>query len=277
MPGRLEPLSRGRLAAALAYLEQRPYENVFVYANFRAQREEGTAGIWCAPDGTIGGCCWIGPQLVPAFDARAEPEAAAAIARAARGQRNLRMLVGPRAAVRAVWRELAVGRHDIALVRERQPLYALEPQHFDDSLAGARDAVGRATLAELDEIAAHSAAMIGGEIDAAPRTDAAFRERTARIIAGDSWWRYRIDGRLVFMCHLGARSPSTVQIQGVWTPPELRGRGYATRGLAAICARLLALHPTVSLYVNEFNTRAIAIYARLGFRVVGEFQTILLR
>ena len=32
---------------------------------------------------------------------------------------------------------------------------------------------------------------------------------------------------------VGARTAVTAQIQGVWTPPALRGRGYATRALAS--------------------------------------------
>jgi len=33
--------------------------------------------------------------------------------------------------------------------------------------------------------------------------------------------------------------------------------------------------PTVSLYVNDYNTRAIAAYHRVGFRQVGTFATVL--
>jgi uncharacterized protein len=64
-------------------------------------------------------------------------------------------------------------------------------------------------------------------------------------------------------------------VQGVWTPPALRGHGYATRALAATTRRLLATTPTVSLYVNDFNTAAIALYDRIGFTRVGELATYL--
>jgi hypothetical protein len=38
---------------------------------------------------------------------------------------------------------------------------------------------------------------------------------------------------------------------------------------------LLASNPTVSLYVNDFNTEAIALYERIGFTRVGELATYL--
>ena len=34
--------------------------------------------------------------------------------------------------------------------------------------------------------------------------------------------------------------------------------------------------PVVSLYVNDFNTRALATYRRVGFERVGTFATVLL-
>ena len=64
----------------------------------------------------------------------------------------------------------------------------------------------------------------------------------------------------------------TLQLQGIWTPPELRGRGLATASLAAICDRLLEVSPTLSLYVNDFNEAAIALYRRVGFGTSAIFR-----
>ena len=61
----------------------------------------------------------------------------------------------------------------------------------------------------------------------------------------------------------------------MWTPPELRGRGLATGSLAAICDRLLEISPTLSLHVNDFNHPAIALYRRVGFEHVSDYQTML--
>jgi predicted GNAT family acetyltransferase len=56
----------------------------------------------------------------------------------------------------------------------------------------------------------------------------------------------------------------------------MRGYGHAPRGMSEICNRLLDEHPTLCLYVNDFNTAATALYERLGFARVGEFQSIFL-
>ena len=36
-----------------------------------------------------------------------------------------------------------------------------------------------------------------------------------------------------------------------------------------------AIAPVVSLYVNDYNTRARASYRRVGFREVGEYASVL--
>jgi predicted GNAT family acetyltransferase len=68
----------------------------------------------------------------------------------------------------------------------------------------------------------------------------------------------------------------TAQIQGVWVAPEWRGRGLASRGMAAVVKDALRRSaPTVSLYVNDYNHAARRVYARCGFRRVGTFATVL--
>ena len=71
-------------------------------------------------------------------------------------------------------------------------------------------------------------------------------------------------------------TPAACQVQGVWVPPELRNRGYAAHGMAAVVvlAREL-LAPVVSLYVNDYNAPARAAYQRVGFEQVGEFMSVL--
>jgi predicted GNAT family acetyltransferase len=95
------------------------------------------------------------------------------------------------------------------------------------------------------------------------------------MIEEQLWWVGESLGRLCFFCNIGPWCPKTVQLQGIWTPPEYRGRGLATAALSAICDRLLDDSPELSLYVNDFNEPAIALYRRLGFEVVSEFRTLL--
>lgn len=76
-------------------------------------------------------------------------------------------------------------------------------------------------------------------------------------------WR---DARgLCFRASVSAITDDAAQISGVYTPPELRGRGIATRALAELCSRLLRRSRRLCLFVNTFNDPALALYRRLGF------------
>ena len=57
-----------------------------------------------------------------------------------------------------------------------------------------------------------------------------------------------------------------------WTKPHPEAFGAA---LAAVLERALALAPSASLYVNDFNVPARRMYQRLGMREVATLQTVL--
>jgi predicted GNAT family acetyltransferase len=85
-----------------------------------------------------------------------------------------------------------------------------------------------------------------------------------------------VDGKVVFKAELAAVTRHTAQVQGVWVDPAWRGRGLGTRAMAAVVRDALRrVAPSVSLYVNDFNHAARAVYARCGFRQVGTFATVL--
>ena len=47
--------------------------------------------------------------------------------------------------------------------------------------------------------------------------------------------------------------------------------------MAAVVRQVHAtFSPLISLYVNDFNYAAVQVYQRVGFRVVGEWATVLL-
>ncbi len=271
----IERLNAANVDETLGYLARRPFDNVYVHWLIASRQVDrnGEVTLWRDRAGRIAGVCYVGVQVVLCGN---DPQACDAFADTARRARSTRMIVGPRAAVERLWSQVCDTFAAPAAVRTSQPVYALERSRTRAAEDGALD-VGRATLEELDEIVPHSAAMIAGEIGGDPaRAGSEFRNRTARIIDHGWWWRARAAGSLAFMCNVGSVSPYTAQLQGVWTPPEMRGRGYATAALAEIARRLLAEHHSLCLYVNDFNAPAVALYERVGFERVGEFQTILL-
>ncbi len=272
-----ESLTSANTDDVLAFLARRPHENVYVHwlvASHQIGRGGGELFVHRDAAGRVAGTCYIGPQIVPCT----EPDdtiALAAFVDGVRRARSSRMFVGERPTVARLWSRTKRSFPAPVAIRTSQPVYAIERARANPDPSGID--VARATLAELDEIVPHSAAMIAGEVGGDPhRATSEFRTRTARIIERGWWWRARVDGRLAFMCNVGSATPYTAQLQGVWTPPGMRGHGYATRALRAICAQLLVEHPSLCLYVNDFNAPAIALYERVGFARVGEFQTILL-
>ena len=82
------------------------------------------------------------------------------------------------------------------------------------------------------------------------------------------------DGGLVSYSAFNARLPDIVQIGGVWTPLELRGRGYGRAVVAGslLEVRELGVQRAVLFAEREDAKRA---YRGIGFRVVGEYGLVL--
>jgi len=270
----LETLTFATTAETLVYLARRPYENVFVaWLIETGQASRGQVVLWRDAAGAVAGVCYYGAQIVPCAD---DGDALDAFAERSRNAREARMFVGPRPAIEAVWTRARAWFPPPRAIRARQLVYALERSSLRAFALDAGGAAARALPDEVDELVPHSAQMISGEIGGDPtRVTPEFRSRCARIVAAGWWWRYRVGQTLAFTCNIGSATALTAQIQGVWTPPSLRGAGHATRGLAAICDDMLRAFPTLTLYVNDFNSAAIALYERVGFERVGEFATIL--
>jgi len=132
---------------------------------------------------------------------------------------------------------------------------------------------------ELDVVLPSCIAMFTEEVGVTPigpDGGAAYRARMADLIAnGRSLARIEPGGAVVFKAEIGAVTPSACQVQGVWVPPEARGRGHASRGMAAVIEAALRIAPVVSLYVNDYNLPARAAYRRAGFTDVGTFMSVL--
>jgi len=269
----IERIVAANVRDAQRYLARAPFETVFLSWLIASGRvNDSDLYLSRADDQTVDGVCLFGGDV----SLHGEPDAVRAFGAHGTTLPSTRLLVGPKAMVDAYWAQVRVRHAPPTRIRTRQPHYVLERETLIGSRADAP--VARATRDELDEFARASAAMVGAEMEIViDPTRPSFRGRVEHLLGSGSWWRYRDPrgGELRFSCTTLARTPYAVQIEEVWTPPHVRGYGYATRGLAAICDMLLDEHPALCLIVNDFNTAAISLYERVGFRRVGEFSSYL--
>jgi len=173
-----------------------------------------------------------------------------------------RMVVGPREICDAFWRGLKL-RQDARISRDHQ-LYTLHSKQLTPS----EDApVQRATRSDLERCCVAAAEMQLEELGVNPMTvdPERFRKRVATLIEHEAIYFLEHGMQIGFQASADSRCVEGVQVQGVITPKELRGRGLASRGLAGMCRLLFEDYPLVTLHVNEENTGAIRLYERLGF------------
>ncbi|SPL97429.1 GCN5-related N-acetyltransferase, FIGfam019367 [[Actinomadura] parvosata subsp. kistnae] len=261
----------------LALLDTDPVANVFVSSRVRAvglnpARLGGQ--MWgFGPRGGLVSLCYAGANMVPV---NAGPEAVHAFADRARKQgRRCSSIVGPVDAVSLLWERLEPHWGRARAIRWAQPVMATssKPDVAADPL------VRRVRPEEFDVLLPACVAMFTEEVGVSPNLGdggALYRTRVAELIRiGRSYARID-DGRVVFKAEVGAVTPQACQIQGVWVAPELRGRGYAVAGMAAVVeAAMSCFAPVVSLYVNDFNHAARAVYRKVGFREIDTFMSVL--
>ena len=282
----VRPLEDVDHTAVLDLCERDPVANVFVSSRVaavgvRPHRLGGELwGYWRR--GRLASACWAGANLVPVEADGAAVEAFAA--RARRQGRRSSSIVGPADAVLGLWEHLEPAWGRAREVRPEQPLLAIH----GDPVAAPDPLVRRTTETDLDVIHPACVAMFSEEVGYSPELGdggVAYRRRVNELVQGGrSFARIEdVDGRrqVLFKAELGAVAPGVVQVQGVWVHPSRRGEGLAAPGMAAVVelTRRYFVHggrpPVVSLYVNSYNTPAVAAYQRVGFTRVGTFATVL--
>jgi predicted GNAT family acetyltransferase len=216
---------------------------------------------------------WCGGQVTPLG---VDHQAVAAFADLLSGwPRVCASLVGPAEGVLSLWEKLCPSWGPDRTVRDDQPLMVL-----DRVPATATDPLVRPVRPdEVDLLFPASVAMYTEEVGVSPVGDdggRGYRARVAELVQAGRAFAKVADGQVVFKAELAVVTRHTVQLQGVWTHPQWRGRGIAAAGLATVVREALRrFAPTVSLYVNGYNEPARRLYDRLGFRRVGTFATVL--
>jgi RimJ/RimL family protein N-acetyltransferase len=179
----------------------------------------------------------------------------------------VRAIISPAHLVETLWSRLRTRVDPPTVVRMNQPVYALTPR------AGLPD-LGRArfsTRYDLDRLVPACAAMHREEvgIDPLERDAAGYRERIRELAELRRSIVLEMDGEIAAKCEFSAVTDSAVQLMGVWTHPRFRRRGLAAELLRETCGHIFLSGKTVTLFVNDFNTPAIALYESLGFERIG--------
>jgi ribosomal protein S18 acetylase RimI-like enzyme len=282
LPGRHRSTAEGirRLASydtdALRVLVDRdPVANAFVDSQLQdggtAAGSGGALYLGRFDGDELRAACWVGSNVVPV---ECTVEDAAAFGRHLLGQhRRFASVFGPREATLGLWSELSRGRQRAFSVREHQPLMVADtvPQ-------GGAGMVRRAWPADGAALLPACVAMFQEELGYSPFTngEASYRQRVDWMVrTGHALVEADAAGRILFKAELGVVTPRVTQIQGVWMHPDRRGMHLAESRMADVIGLALEVAPTTSLYVNDYNERALRTYRSVGFRQVGEFATVL--
>lgn len=104
------------------------------------------------------------------------------------------------------------------------------------------------------------------------------RNEISRLAASQSTFLLVEDDCPVSVASFNARLPDCVQLGGVFTPPDRRGRGYARSLVAAalLSARREGVERAV-LFTGEENVAARRAYEALRFQIVGTYGLCLFR
>lgn len=281
-------LGAGDEAALEAFLRPRLVSSMFLLSKMRqaglvdtGERYSGTyAGAF--EDGVLVGVVahyWLG-NLSPQAPGCAGMLWRAAVAASGRPVLGV---VGPTDQAAAMEAEAVAAEQALERRADKvETLYTLPLERLvvPEGLRSGRVGARRAVEADLDAVAAFEVAFdveaLGEEASTA--LEAENRAAAARGIAAGTVWVAEVGGVPVAMTAFNAAIGDAVQVGGVYTPPALRGRGYAR---CAVAASLLAARDAGValgvLFTGEDNVAAQRAYQALGFGPIGGWRLMLLR
>lgn len=113
-------------------------------------------------------------------------------------------------------------------------------------------------------------ADVGGDAESA-----AAGARVRHDAGGAYFWEH--EGRPVSLVCVNPAVAGVARVGPVYTPPSLRGRGYAGTAVAALSRRALARGAgRCALFTDLANPTSNKIYAEVGYRPLCEWETITL-
>jgi ribosomal protein S18 acetylase RimI-like enzyme len=277
-PVRARLLSARERPKALAYLQVEPRRNLLLAELVSAVGAPSqpaevpcqALGAW--RDGVMVGVASLRPSLV--LDARLTPEGLRAFLPHLEALETGLVKSGERS-VSLLWVRLAAaGRR--ALIDRIETAYALEPERARLAEPPPGAILRRARESDLDALVVAARASLREEHRPDPfegdpvgfRRWVRGRLERARVVEAG--------GRVVFVGYADVRRRAGWLVQGVYTWPEVRRRGFAAAGMSALAREAFAAGAEhVQLAVVEGNDAAAQLYRGLGFEPFDTLRTIL--
>jgi hypothetical protein len=211
--------------------------------------------------------------LYGATEAAVRPDLRPALAAIARdllsSGRPLPGVTGPEdvaAAFSAIWRELTGAAAAVALAERVYELRTVDqPVYSPGQMRQARTTDGDLLARWLVDFVAEALAGVDTmDLDAARRRVQVGLDRGSLYV-----WE---DGAPVALAGWTRPTRHGVAVGPVYTPPDRRGRGYATSLVAALSQRLLDEgRAFCTLFTNLANPTSNRIYQRIGYRPVCDY------
>jgi len=271
------PLAGVHRQEVLDFLAERPLHTVIMSSFVRdnglvSPLNRGTFYACRDAEGGLEGVALIGHATL--IEARTE-EALAAFARLAREIQSGHVILGEKEKVGRFWDYYAAGGESPRLLCREMLLEQRWPVAVREEVKGLR----LATADDLELVVPVQAEMAYEESGVNPleRDPEGFRRRCARRIEMGRVWVWVEEGRLIFKAEIISETPEVIYLEGVWVTPSERGKGYGLRCMSQLGRELLARAGSLSMLVNERNSKALSLYRRAGYKLRGCYDTIYLQ
>jgi GNAT superfamily N-acetyltransferase len=271
---RVTPLSQSHSPEALAFLAERPVDNVIMSGYIRdngvvSPQNRGRFYGCRSASGALAGVALLGHGV--SFDSRCEA-ATELFASLARESAEPHLLMGESGQVRSFWRYYAPAggaprkTRDVTIREQRRPFEGCR------ELTGLRPARPQ----DVDEVAALHAAMVREETGADPLAaePEGFRLRCLRRIERGRTWVWAEGARILYKADVIALTPEAAYVEGVYVSPEERGKGHGRRCLAQMGRQLLKQVGSVCLFVDEENARGRDFYLSVGYAPASSYNIL---
>ena len=269
----IKSISNDDSSAALTFLRRDPLINVYLISRILEERfAPSTQTVEVRHNRDIVLVASLATNIVLAGDFEL-PQDVTETAIAVIAERILtrllpvRAIISPAHLVEMLWARLRTRLDPPTVVRMNQPVYAMRGRFDYPDLKESRYATTRDLEALVPACAAMHREEVG--IDPLERDAAGYRERVRELVDQKRSVIRVVDGEIAVKCEYSAVTNETVQLMGVWTNPRFRRRGYARALLREVCGHCARKGKTVTLFVNDFNLPAIALYEDLGFQRIG--------